>query len=234
MKPVTAIILGVSLIVASVIGGYYFKVAKAQPRTLRVVGMATKRINSDVAKWQFTISRNLGVNEMKQGYQKMADDVEMVKKILSSRGIVLDSLTVQPVSVNTMYDNNGHVTGNKAMVNMYIVSKNVDNLEKIAQNPATFASEDIILETSHVDYYNSRLDTYKKELLAAATTNALERAEEMANAARAKVDKITTARAGVFQITAPMSTDVEDYGIYDTSSKDKDIKVTMSAEFTLR
>jgi hypothetical protein len=38
---------------------------------------------------------------------------------------------------------------------------------------------------------------------------------------------------GVFQITSRFSTDVSDYGIYDTSSKEKDITAVVSVSFGL-
>jgi len=45
---------------------------------------------------------------------------------------------------------------------------------------------------------------------------------------------LISACAGVFQITEPYSTEVAGYGMYNTSSARKNIKVTVSAEFILK
>ena len=41
------------------------------------------------------------------------------------------------------------------------------------------------------------------------------------------------ARAGVFQITEPYSTEVSDYGVHNTSTRVKEITVTVHATFLL-
>jgi len=40
-------------------------------------------------------------------------------------------------------------------------------------------------------------------------------------------------KAGVFQIIEPYSTEVESYGMYNTSSRKKDITVTVHAQFLI-
>ena len=73
----------------------------------------------------------------------------------------------------------------------------------------------------------------KKELIGAATKDALARAKEVTSSAKTRLGKLKTARSGVFQITEPYSTDVSDYGFYNTSTKAKSISVTVTAEFEL-
>ena len=70
-------------------------------------------------------------------------------------------------------------------------------------------------------------------LLAAATLDARERAEEIVGATDATIKKMRSVRAGVFQITEPYSTDIAGYGIHQTTTRKKNIKVTVSAEFVV-
>ncbi len=42
------------------------------------------------------------------------------------------------------------------------------------------------------------------------------------------------ANVGVFQITEPYSTEISDYGVFDTNTKEKDITVTMNVTFNLK
>jgi len=74
----------------------------------------------------------------------------------------------------------------------------------------------------------------KKQLLSYATKNARERAEEIvAMTESGKIGKMLSARAGIFQITEPLSTDIAGYGIHSTSTRKKTIKVTVNAVFSI-
>ena len=45
------------------------------------------------------------------------------------------------------------------------------------------------------------------------------------------VKGIASARSGVFQITEPFSTEMADYGVHNTSTRSKEITVTVHATF---
>ena len=109
----------------------------------------------------------------------------------------------------------------------------VDQLEKLALNPWTFTDQGIFLQSSNLEYYISNIDQVKRDLLADATKDAKQRAEEIVKSSGDVIKNIMTARAGVFQITEPYSTEVMDYGIYNTSTREKDITVTVHVTFSL-
>ena len=67
-----------------------------------------------------------------------------------------------------------------------------------------------------------------------ATVDAKARALEIAKSSGNKVCGLLSARSGVFQIRKPLSTDISDYGIYNTSSKEKEIAVTVTATFKIK
>ena len=68
-------------------------------------------------------------------------------------------------------------------------------------------------------------------MVAEATKDAKARAEAIASSTGNKVGAVRSAKTGVFQITSRNSTDVSDYGIYDTSSLEKDITAVVSVQF---
>jgi hypothetical protein len=47
-----------------------------------------------------------------------------------------------------------------------------------------------------------------------------------------RVGEVRAIRSGPFQVSAPDSVDVSDYGMYDTSTIDKTITATVSVNFT--
>jgi uncharacterized protein len=104
----------------------------------------------------------------------------------------------------------------------------------LPSTPALFVDGGVTFDNSTMEFYSSKIEEIKKQLLGKATQNAFERAEEITSSTDLKVDKLISARAGVFQITEPYSTEVSDFGIHNTSSARKNIKVTVSAEFTLK
>ena len=92
----------------------------------------------------------------------------------------------------------------------------------------------IYLQNSDIEYFVSNLADIKAEMLALATVDAKARAQEIAKSSGNKVCSLLSARSGVFQIRKPLSTDISDYGIYNTSSKEKEIAVTVTATFKIK
>ena len=45
--------------------------------------------------------------------------------------------------------------------------------------------------------------------------------------------KLRSVDVGVFQVTSPNSTEVTDYGVYDTSTVDKDVTAVVNVSFAL-
>ena len=88
--------------------------------------------------------------------------------------------------------------------------------------------------SNRVEYFVSNLDKIKIQMLAEATKDAKQRAESMVKSTGGKIGVLNSAKMGVFQIVGKNSTDVSDYGIYDTTSKDKKINAVVNASFTIK
>ena len=104
----------------------------------------------------------------------------------------------------------------------------------MALDNKALAKQDIYLQYSDLEYFVSNLAEIIAEMLALATLDAKARALEIAKSSGNKVCGLLSARSGVFQIRKPLSTDVSDYGIYNTSSKEKEIAVTVTATFKIK
>ncbi|MBM3315648.1 DUF541 domain-containing protein, partial [candidate division WOR-3 bacterium] len=143
-------------------------------------------------------------------------------------------LATQPVNRAYTYDNDGRATGYSFTQTFDVVSPNIDTVEKLALTPDRLYEQGVGLQYSGLEYYLSRLPEVKRELLAEAMRDAKARATEMAKNSGARIGRIRSARAGVFQITEPYSTEVSDYGIYSTATRQKNVTVTVTANFSLR
>ncbi|MCI0665701.1 MAG: SIMPL domain-containing protein, partial [Acidobacteria bacterium] len=114
-----------------------------------------------------------------------------------------------------------------------IISPRVAEIEKLAQDPKGIF-EGVVLENSNLEYFHSDLATIKRELLKDAMLDARARADVLASASSVRISRLLNSSVGVFQITEPFSTEVSDYGMYTTSTKQKDITVTVRASFMVQ
>lgn len=233
MKNSTAVILGVFMVIAFGVFGWYFKESRQQQQTVKVVGYATHEFESNVVKWSVTLSQRVLMSGTEEGYRIMAKKLDSFKNVWKSTGIATDEFKVFPITVNREYGNGGQV-GYSLTQRIYILSKDLEKIEQIAIDPAVFVNAGLAFDNSQMEFFSTELEEIKKDLLGAATQNAYERAELIVSTTDLKVDKLLSARSGVFQITEPYSTEVAGYGVHNTSSPTKNIKVTVSAEFSLK
>lgn len=225
--------LSVAIVISSIILGLAFYLSRQTTSTVKVVGYAINSFESDIVQWQFNLSERTDLFDLKNGYKKLNTTVETLKKIIKEKNIELTELNFKPININDIYDRDGNVTGKRLSQEVILISKNIDQIENLSTDPIIFIENNILFEYSYVNYHNTNLEILKKELLGDAIKNAKERAEEILSAAGNKVGKLKNARSGIFQITEPLSTEVADYGIHSTSTRKKNIKVTVSAEFEI-
>jgi len=233
MKNSHAIILGISVVVAFSIFGWFFLESREKKQSVKVVGYATEEFESNVVKWSISFSERVSMNGTREGYKTMALKLESFKELWTQTGIEASEFKVFPVNVNREYGQGGHI-GYTLQQRVYIISEEITKVENLAVDPQLFVDKGVTFDNSTMEFFSTELDEIKKELLGKATKNAWERAEQIVSATDLKVDKLVSARAGVFQITEPYSTEVAGYGVHNTSSSKKNIKVTVSAEFLLK
>jgi len=234
MKLGEALAIGIGLIVAALVFGVFFYNARSTPDTVSVVGAATQRFDSDIVKWRITVNRNTGMTDVNQGYSAIQGDVKYLRDLLKARGLSESDLTIQPVNTYPSYDREGTVSGYSIQQGMFVITSAIAAVESLALNPAAFVAKGIMLQNSNLEYFYSKLADVKLQLLALATEDARKRADELVRNSSVKLGKITGLRQGVFQITEPFSTEVSDYGVYNTQTKQKEITVTVRASFEIR
>jgi hypothetical protein len=230
---ITPVILGLSLIMAFTILGVSFYKSRSTPTTIRVVGSTTQRYTADIVKWRITIAKTVNPDQLKDGYTQLKNDLQRVQAIFRAEGIPAKEVTVQPINTEPIYGQYGP-TGYRVYQTLTVISRDIPKVERLALHPEILVDQGIMLPSSNLEFYCSNLSQIKKTLLAAATQDAKKRAEAIAQSTGDRIDKIASARSGVFQITEPYSTEVADYGLYNTATREKDITVTVNAEFTLK
>ncbi len=232
MNGKTASILAIGIIIAAFVWGAFFISARNE-QSIRVVGQGVKTVTSDLIKWNITINRDTNVASKSEGPSWIQEDLNKIKKYLASNGIEEKDILVDPVSSYANYGNNG-VTGYSFSQRIEVKSGDIEKIEKLALDNKALAKQDIYLQYSDLEYFVSNLAELKAEMLALATVDAKARAEEIAKSSGNKICGLLSAKTGVFQIRKPLSMDISDYGIYNTSSKEKEIAVTVNATFKIK
>lgn len=229
-----ALVLGVAGILAAAIFGLFFRSTRVTRDTVQVTGAATERFESDVVKWSITITRQVAPDGVTDGYDALRDDRGQVFRSLSEAGIPEEAMNVQPVTANPRWDQFGSQVGFSLDQGLTVIAENGgQQLEAIALDPGPLLESGVVLQFSRLEYFYSGIDELKHKLLSQATGDARRRAEEIAGGSDLAIDKIVSARAGVFQITEPFSTEVSDYGVHSTSTRAKEITVTVHATFSV-
>jgi hypothetical protein len=227
-------ILGLSFIIGLTIFGLFFAQSRKAETSLRVVGYASKLFDSDLVKWNLTLQRNTPRTNLEAGYKAIAQDITAFKEFLLANGIEASAIEIQPVTTSPVYQDYRDLVAYNLNQNIFVLSNDLARMEDIALNSDFLAKRGVLIQRSELQYLYTKLPDLKKQLLAEATQDAVARATEISGSANTKLGKLREARAGVFQITEPYSTDVSDYGIYNTSTKKKSISVTLTGVFNLR
>ncbi len=241
MKNNTYIILSISIIIAALILGGFFYQAVNKENTIKVVGIARRAFEADTLKWSVDLETEVGPEGLHNGYMIMKAKLLNFKKEIESRGITAEQFNIQPIQMTKEFDyiyrdgNSQRVfRGYRLSQYIFLITKNIDQVEKLVLNPLELYDKNIILENSNLQYYYSEIDNLKKEIIAKATVNARERAERMLEETDLKPNKVLSMNSGIFQITEPYSTDTSSMGIYNTSSRNKEISVTAHVTFSLK
>jgi len=238
-----------ALIIAAIIGSVSFYQAKKPIDTLAVTGSAERIISSDVAKWTSNVSRTTDSAGLKTGSEQIKKDMADTQAYFRKAGIKDEEMTINPVMVspvcenqsNVMYDKFGNQTcgsgkpfGYSLQQTVIIESNDVKKITDLSQKaPNALIGQGLIFSSQNLEYYYSKLADLKIELTGEATKDAEKRAQKIAEATKSYIGSLQSASLGVVQITAKNSTDVSDYGSYDTTSLEKKVTAVVKASFII-
>lgn len=229
------LILGGSFLIAVVLGAVTVFQIRAQSDIVSVTGSAKIAVTSDQAKWTADISRTVRESALKTGYEQMGRDIAEAKAFYLSQGITEAELTITPVSMNEVYQQNQAAEKLYNLTQVLTAQSNdVAKMTNASNNISLIINKGVIFSARSLEYYYSGLPQARIDLLSAAIDDAKLRAGEIAKNSGKRVGTLKSATSGVVQVQSLNSTDVSDYGSYDTSQIEKQITVTVKAAFSLR
>ena len=114
-----------------------------------------------------------------------------------------------------------------------VTSTDVHGLKKLGRLLYDLNAEGIRVSVSGPEFFISDLDSAKLELVERATQNGKKRAALMAESSGETLGSLVSARQGVIQITKRNSSETSSWGIYDTETIEKVVKLVVTLEYEI-
>ena len=212
-----------------------FLVKLEKDKMLCVKGYAEKTVKSDVGYFTFGITAK-SKTSTKYAYFILNKSMETAVKMLKELGFKDDEISKANMYSSAVFKIvNGKATNEVLYYQITqtakVKSKNVDLVNKKHKNLNSLLAQGINIDIADPSYFISDLNKYKIELLEQATKNARLRAQTIAKCSGSTIGKVVWAQQGVIQITAPLSTETSSYGVYNTDSMNKSIKIVVTLKY---
>jgi hypothetical protein len=196
-----------------------------------VTGSAKQRITSDFAIWDLSVTSQQ--TSAATAAKELTGWSQKTIAFLKAHGVETSELTVQPISTNTVTSTTGAVTGYQLTRNFEIRSSRVQAVADVAEASSQLIAGGIPLSAQPLQYVYTKLAELRPTLLATAVRDAQNRGKVLVGTTGGSLGKLRGVDVGVFQVTSPNSTEVSDYGVYDTSTLQKDVTAVVNVTFAL-
>ncbi len=235
-------ILAVGMIVSSfALSRFMVRIRQQEENTITTKGLAERKIVSDLGALDCTVAASGQTQE--EGFKKLTRSYTILTFVLKKAGFKDSELEESAPDCTPVYktvrtrDASNRETSTEVFSHyrytrtLRIVSRQVDLIHSQSMELANLVLSGVEITVGEPAYYVSDLEQYKLQLVAEATDAAMKRAQVTAEKCNSKVGRLITARNGIIQITRPASSDMSDSGYYDTTSREKIMKVVVSATF---
>lgn len=232
-------IIGIALVIVAIILGSSYKYKFRAQETIVVTGLAEKDFVSDQVVWKGGFTR--AGSDLRSAYAQLKADEAEIRNYLRGKGVPDSSIVFSSVDVqknyDTHYDENGRMRGNvftgySLTGEVTVDSRNIPMIEGVSREVTELLQKGIEFNSRKPDYYYSRLNELKIDLLAKAAEDAKLRSETIAKSSGISLGKLKKATMGVFQITGKNNNEDYSYGgSFNTSSREKTASITLRVEY---
>lgn len=232
-----SLVIGVAVVLAALIGAGAVTSLKRAGDDITVTGSAKRAVQADLAVWQLDVNGQAGTQL--DAARVARDGAARTRAFLVKQGFPDSGLTVRApttFAVNEYVNGSetGRLLGYRVTVQVELRTPDVAKVAALAGDVGALLGENVPVVAQAPQYLYARLPELRGPLLAEATRDAKARAEEILKAVGSKVGRIKAVRVGVFQVTKRNSTEVNDYGMYDTSDREKEVTSVVRVTFALQ
>ncbi|PCJ62918.1 MAG: hypothetical protein COA79_01970 [Planctomycetota bacterium] len=233
------LIISVGLIISTYLVANVIRDVRLSHQIIKVRGYAEKKVVSDYATWGISVRTKC--QKITEGYKVIEDHLARVQKYLIEKGIKAGEIKKYSISVEEIMKKNDkgrrtHQIEHYAMQqSIDIYTKDVQKLFKISSEISVLLKENIEFKSWSPKYYYSKVELLKSELLIAATKDARDRANILAEGSGVTLGYLKAARQGSFSIRPGSSTSISDDGGYtDETSITKKITAIVTVDYSMK
>ncbi|MBN8820281.1 MAG: SIMPL domain-containing protein [Sphingomonas sp.] len=223
-----AVVLSGGLIVGGYLLGDGLRRAHAADRSVTVRGLAERNVTADLATW--TIAYAATGTDLPSVRAEIEANTAALKDYFRSLGFPADALTATGAGVN-QFMNNG-VPNITITQRMQLRTTDIAKAQKAVANQFDLVRRGVTLqEGSGMSYSFTKLNDIKPPMVAEATKDARNAAEQFAKDSGTAVGGIKSATQGYFSIDARDGEQSGGYGAADTPFKK--VRVVTTVDFYL-
>jgi hypothetical protein len=224
--------LAIAVVVAGTVLAHAFRDVKKRRDTITVTGSAREPITANQASWRLNVTAQRA--KAADASRVLRREVRTVRSFLSGGGIPDPDVTLPPITINQTQRR----VARKRFVTEFVLAQSfqvttgdVDKLESTAGRVGDLLEQGVTLTVGRLSYSSTELTEARLKALQAATKNASERAKTIVEGVGGDLGGVRSASLGVYQIVPRSSNEISDYGINDTSTKEKDVVAVVSVTF---
>ena len=236
---VGAAVLAAGVVLGGLAIGGGFAKSRSGDRFVTVKGVSEREVQADLALWPLTILS--ADNDLSAAQQRIERGVREVLAFLARNGIDTAAVIMQDYRVTDVFTNQyrspDNISSRYAIRQTMIVrSESPDTVARASQRVSELVAGGVVFTsgqeygTGGPSFLFTRLNDVKPEMIAEATAQAREAAEQFARDSRSELGGIRRANQGVFQIL-PRN---QAAGITEESQVAKTVRVVSTVEYFLK
>jgi hypothetical protein len=202
--------------------------------TIQVTGSAKKPITANLIRWTLTVSAESPTAP--PAVRRLLHESIVVRSFLRKGRVPGDAISASVVTSEKVVEHPSKTTTRtyyRASQQLEVSTREIDAVEAVSARIGQLIERGIGVSANPLAYLSTELTQAKLDALDAATQDARKRAEILVHGLGGKLGRMRASSLGVYQVTPRDSTNVSDYGISDTGSREKDVTAVVSATFAV-
>jgi hypothetical protein len=208
----------------------------AEHRSVTVRGVSERNVTADLAIWSVSFSHE--GTELAPVQQSVDQQASAIRAFFQRAGFRADEITDSDVSLSREQarDRDGHPEGPQKLTVSRSIQLRTNDVMKARlayARQAELLRDGVELSGSSISYTFTRLNSLKPQMIAEATRNARDSAEQFARDSGVDVGKIKSASQGYFSVGARDGEDCDDCGSSGGSTPFQKVRVVTTVDYDL-
>lgn len=171
-------------------------------RNVTVRGLAERQVEADFVTWPITY--NVAGDNLIALYDQITQYNNTIVEFLTSNGIDKSEISINPPdtynATANQYDSSSFKYKYSLSCDITVATTKVDKVRELLTRQTELLKEGVPYSNSYINYEFRALNNIKPDMIAEATRNAREAAQQFAKDSDSKVGKMKTATQGQFSI----------------------------------